>query len=169
MNDNYLTSAVVFAVVFALAGFALALAGGMMTAHGLLPEFTEKCRDRLRRPVRAFFAGVATIIAGIVLMGIWKALGGLGQLLTLLTGGGLFLLALTGMAGIMLRIAERADRWGGSWRARRRAATVLALSWLLPVAGTFVLLPACLIIGTGTAVLSLRKASPPRPPDMPSA
>ena len=28
MNDNYLTSAVVFAVVFALAGFALALAGG---------------------------------------------------------------------------------------------------------------------------------------------
>lgn len=169
MNDNYLTSAVVFAVVFALAGFALALAGGMMTAHGLLPEFTERCRDRLQRPIRAFFAGIATAIATLVLMGVWKALGGLGQVLMLVTGAGLFLLAVTGMAGLMLRIAERADRYGGSWRARRRAATVLALSWLLPVAGTFVLLPVCLLTGAGAAVLSLRRPSPPAPPDIPSA
>ena len=51
--------------------------------------------------------------------------------------------------------------------ARRRAATVLALSWVIPVAGGFVLLPACLLMGLGAAVMSVRRGRVAEPPPVP--
>jgi hypothetical protein len=47
---------------------------------------------------------------------------------------------------------------------------VLALSWVIPVAGGLVLLPACLLMGLGAAVMSVRKGERGRvvePPPVP--
>ena len=163
MNDNYLTSAVVFAITLTLFGVALSLGAGMLAARGLFPEFSARCAERSRRPIRSLFLGLAVAIGAIILMGIEKALGAAGQIPMLVTGAGTFLLAVAGASGQMLRIA-RHNRQDGespeSWTALRRGAVVLSLSYLIPVAGTFVLLPASLLTGLGAAVLSLRAPRP---------
>jgi hypothetical protein len=89
MNDNYLTSAVVFAIALFLFGTALTLAAGMLTAAGIFPEFTGRCAERLRRPVRCFLVGVGVVVGVVVFMGLAKNLGELGNLLMLVAGGGL--------------------------------------------------------------------------------
>ena len=51
---------------------------------------------------------------------------------------------------------------------------MLALSWVIPVAGGLVLLPGCLLMGLGAAVMSVRKgergrvAEPPPVPVVPT-
>ena len=170
MNDNYLTSAVVFAIALFLFGTALTLAAGMLTAAGIFPEFTGRCAERLRRPVRCFFAGVGVVVGVVVFMGLAKHLGGLGNLLMLVAGGGAVLVGVAGAAGLVERIASRGGAGADGWVARRRAATVLALSWVIPVAGGLVLLPACLLMGLGAAVMSVRKGERGRvvePPPVP--
>jgi hypothetical protein len=46
---------------------------------------------------------------------------------------------------------------------------VLALSWVIPVAGGFVLLPACLLMGLGAAVMSVRQRRVVEPPPVPAS
>jgi hypothetical protein len=170
MNDNYLTSAVVFAIALFLFGTALTLAAGMLTAAGIFPEFTGRCAERLRRPVRCFFAGVGVVVGVVVFMGLAKHLGGLGNLLMLVAGGGAVLAGVAGAAGLVERMAAGGGAGADGWVARRRAATVLALSWVIPVAGGLVLLPACLLMGLGAAVMSVRKGERGRvvePPPVP--
>ena len=174
MNDNYLTSAVVFAIALFLFGTALTLAAGMLTAAGLFPEFTGRCGERLRRPVRCFLVGAGVVVGVVVFMGLAKNLGELGNLLMLVAGGGAVLAGVAGAAGLVERMASGGGAGADGWVARRRAATVLALSWVIPVAGGFVLLPACLLMGLGAAVMSVRKgergrvAEPPPVPVVPT-
>ena len=173
MNDNYLTSAVVFAIALFLFGTALTLAAGMLTAAGLFPEFAGRCGERLRRPVRCFLVGVGVVVGVVLFMGLAKNLGELGNLLMLVAGGGAVLAGVAGAAGLVERMASGGGAGVDGWVARRRAATVLALSWVIPVAGGFVLLPACLLMGLGAAVMSVRKgergrvAEPPPVPAVP--
>ena len=74
MNDNYLTSAVVFAIALFLFGTALTLAAGMLTAAGLFPEFAGRCGERLRRPVRCFLVGAGVVVAAVAAsrVGPWE-------------------------------------------------------------------------------------------------
>ena len=167
MNDNYLTSAVVFAIALFLLGTALTLAAGMLTAAGLFPEFTGRCGERLRRPVRCFLVGAGVVVGVVVFMGLAKHLGGLGNLLMLVAGGGAVLAGVAGAAGLVERMASGGGAGADGWVARRRAATVLALSWVIPVAGGFVLLPGCLLMGLGAAVMSVRKGRVAEPPPVP--
>jgi hypothetical protein len=174
MNDNYLTSAVVFAIALFLFGTALTLAAGMLTAAGLFPEFAGRCGERMRRPVRCFLVGAGVVVGVVVFMGLAKNLGELGNLLMLVAGGGAVLAGVAGAAGLVERMAAGGGAGADGWVARRRAATVLALSWVIPVAGGFVLLPGCLLMGLGAAVMSVRKgergrvAAPPPVPAVPS-
>jgi hypothetical protein len=167
MNDNYLTSAVVFAIALFLFGTALTLAAGMLTAAGLFPEFTGRCGERLRRPVRCFLVGAGVVVGVVVFMGLAKNLGELGNLLMLVAGGGAVLAGVAGAAGLVERMASGGGAGADGWVARRRAATVLALSWVIPVAGGFVLLPGCLLMGLGAAVMSVRKGRVAAPPPVP--
>lgn len=167
MNDNYLTSAVVFAIALFLFGTALTLAAGMLTAAGLFPEFAGRCGERLRRPVRCFLVGVGVVVAVVLFMGLAKNLGELGNLLMLVAGGGAVLAGVAGAAGLVERMAAGGGAGADGWVARRRAATVLALSWVIPVAGGFVLLPGCLLMGLGAAVMSVRKGRVAEPPPVP--
>jgi hypothetical protein len=169
MNDNYLTSAVVFAIALFLFGTALTLAAGMLAASGMFPEFTGRSAERLRRPVRCFFAGVGVVVGVVVFMGLAKNLGELGNLLMLVAGGGAVLAGVAGAAGLVERMAARSGAGVDAWVARRRAATVLALSWVIPVAGGFVLLPACLLMGLGAAVMSVRQRRVVEPPPVPAS
>jgi hypothetical protein len=169
MNDNYLTSAVVFAIALFLFGTALTLAAGMLAASGMFPEFTGRCAERMRRPVRCFFAGVGVVVGVVVFMGLAKNLGELGNLLMLVAGGGAVLAGVAGAAGLVERMAARSGAGVDGWVARRRAATVLALSWVIPVAGGFVLLPACLLMGLGAAVMSVRQRRVVEPPPVPAS
>jgi hypothetical protein len=169
MNDNYLTSAVVFAIALFLFGTALTLAAGMLAASGMFPEFTGRSAERLRRPVRCFFAGVGVVVGVVVFMGLAKNLGELGNLLMLVAGGGAVLAGVAGAAGLVERMAARSGAGVDGWVARRRAATVLALSWVIPVAGGFVLLPACLLMGLGAAVMSVRRSRVVEPPPVPAS
>ncbi len=169
MNDNYLTSAVVFAIALFLFGTALTLAAGMLTASGMFPEFAGRCAERLRRPVRCFLVGAGVVVGVVLFMGLAKHLGGLGNLLMLVAGGGAGLTGVAGAAGLVERIAARSGAGVDGWVARRRAATVLALSWVIPVAGGLVLLPACLLMGLGAAVMSMRQRRVVEPPPVPAS
>ena len=97
------------------------------------------------------------VLRVVVFMGLAKNLGELGNLLMLVAGGGAVLAGVAGAAGLVERMASGGGAGADGWVARRRAATVLALSWVIPVAGGFVLLPACLLMGLGAAVMSVRK------------
>ena len=142
----------------------------MLTASGMFPEFAGRCGERLRRPVRCLFAGVGVVVGVVVFMGLAKNLGELGNLLMLVAGGGAVLVGVAGASGLVERMAARSVAGVDGWVARRRAATVLALSWVIPVAGGLVLLPACLLMGLGAAVMSVRKGERGRvvaPPPVP--
>jgi hypothetical protein len=66
--------------------------------------------------------------------------------------------ASVGVAGLATSIGERlaspADT-GQAWRATLRGSVVLVLTYLLPVLGWFVIIPASFIVGSGSAVLSI--------------
>jgi hypothetical protein len=69
----------------------------------------------------------------------------------------------TGISGLATsigrRLASPVDR-EKSWMATLRGGIVLELSYLLPVLGWFVILPASIIIGCGAATLALLRREP---------
>jgi cobalamin synthase len=52
------------------------------------------------------------------------------------------------------RLASPTDT-GRAWQATLRGSIVLVLTYLLPILGWFVIIPASFIVGSGSAVLSL--------------
>jgi len=163
MQDNYFTSATVWMIVWLLIGAAVTIASSLLTARTLFPAFAGRCAARCGTPVRAFFLGLLTVAAAAVLVGISTKAGKIGQPVSLVVIGLVGLLALVGVSGQIVRMAARTAQDGESahsWAASRRAATILTLSYILPVAGWVVILPLSLITGLGCALMSLRAPMP---------
>ena len=159
MQDNYFTSATVWMIVWLLIGAVVTIASSLLTARTLFPAFAGRCAERCAAPVRAFFLGLLTAGAGAVLVGIAAKAGKIGQPVSFVIIGCVSMLALAGVSGQIVRMAARTAHDGesaNSWAASRRAATILTLSYILPVAGWVVILPLSLLSGLGCAMMSLR-------------
>ncbi len=157
----------VFTVVFIILGFLIVFIGYWLMASGLFPRFVECCAERIGgAPVKTALLGIFTLgpLVAIGLAISSKAPNGAGKAL----GLGIALLALLGglfgSAGLALRIgiglrAERDER--DPWRRILRGSIVLALTFVLPFIGTFLVMPFALAAGFGAFVLAVFKRRPP--------
>ena len=151
-----------------ISGALLVFIAHWLGAYALFPGLVEGCRGSYgRRPVAATLLGLAVLVpalaAGLALTHVGHPLLNLAVLLALTAP---LLLALLGSAGLALRVgaglAAPGDA-GQPWRRVLRGGAVLALIFLLPLIGWFVLLPWTLVSGLGAALLALRGARPAAP------
>ena len=163
MPDNYFTSATVWMIAWLLIGIVLTVGSSLLTARTMFPAFAGRCAARCSTPVRAFFLGLLAAVVAAALVAFAGKAGPVGQPVALVVGGATALLAIAGTSGQVVRMASRTVHDGespDSWAASRRAASVLTVSYVLPVAGWFAILPASLLTGLGCALMSLRAAKP---------
>ncbi len=161
MPDNYFTSATVWMIAWLLIGIVLTIGSSVLTVRTLFPAFAGRCAARCSTPVRAFFLGLLIAVAAAALVAFAGKAGPAGQPVALVVGGATALLAIAGTSGQVLRMTPRTVHDGespDSWAASRRAASILTVSYVLPVAGWFAILPASLLTGLGCAMMSLRAA-----------
>lgn len=149
----------VFTFLFVILGFVIVYVAYWLMAAGLFPQMVERCAERMGTPVKTTLVGLATFIPAVAL-GILISNRAPGAAIKVI-GIGIALLAvlvaLFGSAGLALRIgrglkSERDTR--EPWRAVLRGGIVLALTFVLPFLGTFVLMPFAFIAGAGALVRS---------------
>ena len=142
-----------------------------LVAQALFPRVVERAREHYARPVRITLIGlVAAALPFLIGIAISKhpnpALKITGVTLMLIPA----MLGLVGSAGFAQRIGaglpSPADQQQ-SWRRVMRGGILLALTFLLPFVGWFVLPIWTLVSGFGAFLLSvkeLKKSSEPAPP-----
>ena len=170
MRDNYFTSATVWMIVWLVIGAVVTIASSLLTVRTLFPEFASRCAGHCRRPVSSFFLGLVTAGAAAALILTALRTGRGGHPLAWVAGGTVILAALAGASGQVVRMAARTahDRESSnSWAASRRAAAILTMSYMLPLAGWLVILPVSLLTGLGCTLRSLRAARPVTVPEAP--
>jgi hypothetical protein len=163
MQDNYFTSATVWMFVWLLIGATLTIGSSLLTARTMFPQFAGRCAVRCSTPVRAFLLGLLAASITVAVVAFLVKMGKAGQPVAFVIGGSAVLLSIAGASGQVVRMAARTVHDGespDSWPAARRAATVLTLSYVLPVAGWFVILPLSILTGLGCALMSLRAEKP---------
>jgi hypothetical protein len=164
----------VFTFLFVILGFVIVFNAYWLMAIGLFPEFVERCAERMVRPVRATFVGLFTFVPAVVLgFTISNKAGNVG---VKMLGLGLVLaaalVALFGSAGLALRIGRGLRSTLDEqqpWRAGMRGGLVLALTFVLPFLGTFVLMPFAFIAGAGAFILARRRQEQLAPAAAPAA
>lgn len=148
------------AIFFVILGLMLAFPALWLLCRGLWPntvsDAAKSCGNSL---FLSFLAGLPiTVVMLVVTVFLSKLAGPPGKA----GASGIVCLymvfAHTGVAGFVTCIGQRltspSDE-GRPWRATLRGGMVLELSYLLPILGWFVILPASIIIGCGSATLSL--------------
>src|SRR5215831_15726638 len=148
------------AIFLVVLGFMLALPGLWLLCRGLWPKRVNyaalTCGRSLYRP---FLAGVPVTLVAVVLASLSKSMPG--PLGTIWAGAiiCLYLMqASVGVAGLATCIGERLaspSDTGRAWRATLRGSIVLVLTYLLPILGWFVIIPASFIVGSGSSALAL--------------
>jgi len=150
----------VFTALFLTLGALLTIVSYWLLFAALTPVIVSRAealyRERLKKTV---LVGVASAVP-LVLLGLSLAnapaaalkLVGVALLL------GLILLGQLGSAGLARHIGARLGELesAGQYSVVLRGGTILALTFLLPGVGWFVLLPFTLISGLGAALLSLK-------------
>ena len=141
------------AIFFVFLGMLLAFSGFWLLCRGLWPEAVEAAAQRCSKRIWPYFlAGIPLTLVMIVLTRVFFALGPAGKI----AGVGVVCLymlqAHTGVSGLITLIGRRLPSpldAQSPWRATLRGGIALELTYLLPILGWFVVLPASIIIGTG--------------------
>ncbi len=142
------------AIFLTVVGFLIALPGLWLLCRGLWPEaVSNTTADCARGLLKPFLVGIPiAAIAFFAAAFTGKVLGGLITLLIIC----LFVFyASVGIAGLTTAIGQRLPSPADSdrpWQATIRGSVVLELAFLLPILGWFLILPAALIIGSGSAL-----------------
>jgi hypothetical protein len=151
----------VFTVLFAVIATLAVMVGYWLLAAGLFPGCVKRCSETIgTRPVRTTLLGAITLVPLLVLgftVGS-KAGNGAVKLIGFAMFLCVFIAALLGAAGLALRIGAglpSARDGAEPWRRVLRGGIVLGLTFVLPFAGTFVILPLALSAGLG-ALLGFR-------------
>ena len=143
---------------FVILGMLLAFSGLWLLCRGLWPEAVASAAERCgKRLWPSFLAGLPSTIIMIVLAKfLFSVLGPVGKI----AGVGVvciyMLHAHTGVSGLATAIGRRLPSSldeQSAWRATLRGGIVLELTYLLPILGWFVVLPASIIIGSGATNL----------------
>ena len=151
-----LNSAVVSAWLWVHVGVLLVVMGYAICGHAMFPRIVETGQRRLaHRPLRTLFIGLAISLPWV---GVVGALLGLAWIA----------LALVGTASIALRVGTRGEAAPTRWTTVARGAGFVALTWMLPILGWFVVLPLTLACGVGCLVGSLVGRSPLPPASGPT-
>src|SRR6202158_1981990 len=147
-------------IFFVILGMMLAFPGLWLLCRGLWPDAVAAAADRCdERRWTSFLVGLPVTVVMVVLTKIlFNVLGPAGKI----AGVGVVCLymlqAHTGVSGLATaigwRLASPLDEQR-PWRATLRGGVVLELTYLLPILGWFVILPASIIIGSGAANLCL--------------
>ena len=147
-------------IFFVILGMMLAFPGLWLLCRGLWPESVAAATDRCSRSLwSSFLVGLPiTIVMIVVTRILFSILGPAGKI----AGVGVVCLymlqAHTGVSGLATSIGRRLlsplDEQR-PWRSTLRGGVVLELTYLLPLLGWFVILPASIIIGSGAANLGL--------------
>ncbi|MES2573005.1 MAG: hypothetical protein V4710_23480 [Verrucomicrobiota bacterium] len=156
----------VFTVLFIVLGFLIVYVAYWLMATGLFPVFVERCAEQIgRAPVKTSLLGTVTLAP---LMAIGFAIstkapnGGIK-----LFGLGIVLLsslaALFGSAGLAWRIgaglrSQNDER--DPWRRVLRGGIVLALSFVMPFLGQFLVMPFALVAGFGAFLIGVFRRQP---------
>ena len=158
----------VFTFLFVILGFIIVYVAYWLMAAGLFPGMVERCAERMGQPVKTTLVGALTLVPAVTLGFAISSKAPAAPLKVF--GIGIVLLAalaaLFGAAGLALRIgrglkSERDER--EPWRVVMRGGIVLALTFVLPFLGTFVLMPFAFIAGAGAFVLTCFRGRQPVP------
>lgn len=156
----------VFTFLFVILGFVIVFVSYWLMAAGLFPAFVERSAGHFgRAPIRMALLGLITLGPLILIGGgLSKAAPNAGLkvvgIAVILLG---LLAALFGSAGLALRIGEglkAARDEADPWRRVLRGGIVLGLTFVLPLIGTFVVMPYAFLAGFGAFLCSLWGRSP---------
>ncbi len=173
---EYITTANVLVWLFVTLGFFLMFVSYWVASAALFPAQVEKCERHFGKPVVTTLFGLLVftlpLAAGIVVSNVAPpALKWIGVLMIALP----ILLGLVGSAGLARRIGSGLPAPPDAtqpWRRVLRGGVVLALTFLLPLIGQFVVMPLVLAAGSGAAVISwFARSAPagvPAPEPLPS-
>lgn len=148
------------AIFFVILGLMLAFPALWLLCRGLWPNAVEGASDVCNKGLVKSFALGAPITAVVVFLAavLANALGNFGKIAAALLLCLYVLHASNGVSGFATCIGRRLKSPMDDerpWRATLRGGIVLELSYLLPILGWFVILPASTIIGSGASALSL--------------
>ncbi|PTY02285.1 hypothetical protein DB346_09235 [Verrucomicrobia bacterium LW23] len=142
-------------------GFYVIFVAYWLATEALFPAFVEQCRERYATSlVSSTLIGLGAGLPPFILGFIMAAMQGhaLVQMIGLSILFTLLFLALMGSSGLCAQIGRGLPSPTDSaqpWRRVLRGGTVLGLTFLLPVAGWFMVLPFAMISGFGAAVRSI--------------
>jgi hypothetical protein len=155
---EYITTANVLAWVFFSLGLLMMFVSYWLAAAALFPRQVERCERQFGRPVVTTLVGLLLFAVPLVLgISMASKLPAMFKWIGVALAGTPILLGLVGSAGLARRIgvglATPIDATQ-PWRPVLRGGIVLALTFLLPIMGQFLLLPLVLAAGTAATVFS---------------
>jgi len=146
-------------IFFVILGMLLAFSGLWLLCRGLWPQAVEAAAARCAKRVWPYFlAGIPLTLVMIVLARALFVLGPVGKFAAVAVVCLYMLQAHTGVSGLATAIGRRLPSpldEHSPWRATLRGGIALELTYLLPILGWFVVLPASIIIGTGAINVAL--------------
>lgn len=155
-------------IFFVVLGMLLAFSGLWLMCRGLWPDAVEAAAERCAKRIWPYFlAGLPLTFVTIVLTKFLFVLGPAGKIAAVAVVCLYMLQAHTGVSGLATAIGRRLPSsldQHSPWRATLRGGIALELTYLLPILGWFIVLPASIIIGTGAinaALLSRIKITQP--------
>ncbi|MBK8222916.1 MAG: hypothetical protein IPK73_18020 [Candidatus Obscuribacter sp.] len=157
------------AVFFVVVGLILTLPALWLTLLGLWPGVVEaSCQASSRKLWKSFLVGLPFLVLTVILVGVFSKLPeGIGGMLALAAIAFALLFANIGLSGLVTLVGRRLPSPRDQvrpWLPTLRGGLLMVLSFILPLLGWFLLLPAALVIGYGSFVrglLALRRQSPP--------
>ncbi|HXG66371.1 MAG TPA: hypothetical protein VNO70_14830, partial [Blastocatellia bacterium] len=122
------------------------------------------CNRTSRNLLIPFLAGLPVTAVMLITAGAIKNIAGGAGVIAAGAVVCLYLIyASTGVAGLATTIGRRLkspDDAERPWKATLRGSITLELTWLLPILGWFLILPASVIIGAGAMTMSLFRLRP---------
>ncbi len=156
-----------------IVGVMLVFISYWVVAEALFPRFVTRSRERFNRPVKLTFLGLLVMVP-VIAFGLFvqsKANNPAVKAVGFLIAGLPVIIGLIGSAGfaqkVGLGLPSPVDA-SQPWRRVLRGGAVLALTFLLPFVGWFLILPWTLISGFGAAITSFKSAPAPAPGTPPS-
>lgn len=142
---------------FVIVGLLISFNGMWLMSQAMWTTTIQRAVEIHRHGMwKSFFIGLPIIAVSVItFLMMSDSKNGVAGLVGILFISCLFIFANVGVAGIAALFGERLAgeaRFEPLWKLTLRGGSVLALSYLFPLAGWFVVLPISLIVGCGATV-----------------
>lgn len=145
------------AIFFVIIGLLMAFPSLWLLCRALWTEQVMRSSEMVG--LKSFFIGIPiTAVAVVIVIVVGKLPASFGQIGGVLAFSALFLYAQIGVSGLATHIGNRLPSLADKdkvWRPTLRGSIILALSWLLPLVGWFLIIPVSVIQGAGATTRSL--------------